>query len=358
MPSVKAVKIPLCTDQNIQALGQLESSHFRKANDLMVSNVIASYTRSLPGPSYSPIKNQSNDTTSHAMSNDGLSDNVQQSVSVKRCPTKNEINSIKAENAGKLNIKDISDKKRCCITGIDVTSDGRIIMVDFWNKKVKMIPSDRKGLICLPLEELCRDVTFYNDTTAVVTGDRKLFFIDISGTNLSLAKTVELDFYARGIQTYDKNLLVTCCGKWVSVDLIDIAGHVLWSVSEDQRGQKLFKCFPDGIACYKDQDQVRVVVVDFGADSIIALDGNNGNVVRKCTVKEKRPLGVTVDSKGNFYLCYYYNAEIAVWNRNLTRKRILTRTRKYPKSIAFDAYRNQLLVWSKDADSIECFQLS
>lgn len=279
-------------------------------------------------------------------------------MSVERFPTKNKITSIKAENAGELNIKDISDKKLCYIAGIDVTSDGRIIMVDQDNKKVKMIPSDRKGLICLPLEELCRDVTFYNDTTAVVTGLRRLFFIDISGTNLSLAKTVELDFYPLGIQTYDKNLLVTCCGKWDSVDLIDISGHVLWSVSEDQRGQKLFKRCPSGIACYKDQDQVRVVVTDFGADSIIALDGNNGNVARKCTVKEKWPWGVTVDSKGNFYLCCNYTAEIAVWNRNLTRKRILTRTRKSPASIAFDAYRNQLLVSSERADSIACFQLS
>ena len=82
----------------------------------------------------------------------------------------------------KYDIKVDSDDRNPCVTGISVTTDGQIILVDQDNLMIKMIAADRRRIFNLDLKERCCDVTVYNDNTAVVTGDFTLFFTDIPGT--------------------------------------------------------------------------------------------------------------------------------------------------------------------------------
>ena len=265
---------------------------------------------------------------------------------------------VKAVKDRNLNVRcdddDDNDKTNCFIDGLDVTQDGRILMVDGGNEKIKMLTADRQRLLQLQFNGMYVDITVYNNTTAVAAGYHNLLFIGISEDSLAMKKTVSVAFFIYAIQTCGNNLLVSCMDGYVcSVNLITTAGEPLWSVSEHQTGHKLFY-YHDCIACYRDQCRV---VTDCNKDRITVLDGDTGGVIKVITVEKKSPHGVTTDNNGNFYICYRDSDEIGIWNKDMTSSRVLVTTRRLPQAVGYDSFRNQLIVSYPRSNEVECYNL-
>ena len=268
---------------------------------------------------------------------------------------------VKAVKDRNLNVRcdddDDNDETNCCIGVLDVTQDGRILMVDRFLRKIKMLTADRQRLLQLQFNGEYLAITVYNNTTAVAAEHYKLLFIGISEGSPAVKKTVSVAFLIYAIQTCGNNLLVSCMDDSVcSVKLITTAGESLWSVSKDQTGYELFD-YPDRIACYRDQNQCRVVVTDCDKDRITVLDGDTGGVIKVITVEEKCPRGVTTDNNGNFYICYHNSDEIVIWNKDMTSSRVLVTTRQHPQVVGYDSFRNQLIVSYLWTNEVECYQL-
>lgn len=246
----------------------------------------------------------------------------------------NDITKIKAEKTSDLHLENDDDINWAFIDDIDVTRDGRICMVDTINDMFILITDDTLRMLSLQLSD-DSTLTIHSTSTAVVDGRHKLLFIDISGSELRLQETIDVDYDISRISSNGKHLFVLAYNK--NVYKINNSGDIIWSFE----GSHWF-C---DIACTRDQDQCKVILSNFEKNTIFVIDADSGNVIKRHKLNGKLPVYVTSDDNGNIFVFIGKTKQIVVWDKNMTRRsRILTTIDFLPRSLAFDASRKQLLV--------------
>ena len=282
------------------------------------------------------------------------------------------LSQIKAKELASCNVKLNDDKSDCHITGIAITNDGRRLLTDYRNKKIKMFSRDMKSLCSLSMSTSPWDIAVTGDREAVVSCDQaKLLTLDISDRMMSIKRTVELPFavwaiapyQVDGIAPYQDKLLVTALSPPTSpssVKLIDLTGRVYWSTPTHQQGRPLFSR-PEYVTCYDDRGSTAVIVSDFGNDTLTVLNADTGYVITRRQVEEKGPRGVTTDTAGNIYVCYWLTNEVAVLSKDLSQGNVIVSKRgglsDLPQAILYDAVDHQLLVSNEHDSLIACFKL-
>ena len=121
------------------------------------------------------------------------------------------ISEIKAQKCSKYDIQLRDDKKICWITDLAVTLDGRRLLVDHDNKKIKLFSRDMKIITSLSLPAEPRGIAVTGDREAVVSvnGESELYILAVSDQQLSVRRTVKLSFGVVAIATYKDRLVVT-----------------------------------------------------------------------------------------------------------------------------------------------------
>ena len=277
------------------------------------------------------------------------------------------LSQIKVQKLASYNVKLGDDKMDCWITGMAITNDGRRLLADYANKKIKMFSRDMKSLCSLSLSTKPWDIAVTGDREAVVSCDQaKLLILDISDRKMSIKGTVELPFEVLGIAPYEDKLLVTTTlstpSSPGSVKLIDLTGRVYWSTDTDQQGQSLFYR-PLYVTCHDDEGSAAVIVSDWSNDALTVLNADTGDVITRRQVKGKAPRGVTTDTTGNIYVCYWWTDEVAVLTKDLSQENVLLSKRdrlSSPSAIVYNAVDHQLLVSNDSDDSrntVDCFKL-
>ena len=272
---------------------------------------------------------------------------------------------LKGRKLKSYNVKLPDDREECCITGMAITNDGRRLLVDSNNNKVKLFSQDIKLLSSLSLSDPPRDIAVLSDQEAVVTTDNmSLVLLDISGHQMSIITTTALSYVVRGISKYGEKLAVTSdIPMPASVKLIDKTGRVYWSVSSDDQGQSIF-----GYPLYVTSDIKRstVTVTDSLNDTLTVLNGDTGDVIKRRSVKDKSPEGVTTGPSGNIYVCYKFTREVAELTGDLAEKRILLSRQdglgNWPYAIAYDKISGHLITsynWlGCNKNSVDIWELS
>ena len=289
------------------------------------------------------------------------------------------LSQIKAQKLASYNVKLDDDKSDCCITGMAITNDGRRLLADYGNSKIKMFSRDKMSLCSLSLSTRPEDIAVTGDREAVVSchGETKLLILDISDRKMSIKGTVELPFPVYAIVPYQDKLLVTTLSapslykllvanlstSPASVALIDQSGRVYWSADTDQQGQPRFS-YPWHMTCYDDGGSAAVIVSDCGNDMLTVLNADTGDVITRRQVKGKSPKGVTTDTTGNIYVCYGKTCGVAVLTIDLSQENVLLSKRdglsSRPQAIVYNAVDHQLLVSNVSNDSrntVDCFKL-
>ena len=256
------------------------------------------------------------------------------------------------------------DRVECYITGMAITNDGRRLLVDGRNKKVKLFSQDMKLLSSLSLSDPPRDIAVISDKEAVVTTvNGSLVLLNISARQLSIKTTTRVPYDVKGISEYGEKLAVTSYSpNPPSVKLIDKTGRVYWSVSSDGQGQSLFSN-PEFVT--SDIERSTVTVSDFENDTLTVLNGDTGDVIKR-SVKDKSPRGVTTGPSGNIYVCYFYTDEVAELTGDLAEERILLSQQDGlgigPLAIAYDKSCGQLITsyyhYGSDSNSVDVWKLS
>ena len=253
---------------------------------------------------------------------------------------------LKGRKLKRYNVRLSDDRKECHYLGMAITNDGRRLLVDQVNRKVKLFSQDMKLLSSLSLSGTPCNIAVISDKEAVVTTVlQSLVSLDISGRHMSINNTTALSYKVGGISQYGEKLAVTSSSPEPrSVKLIDKTGRVYWSVSSDGQGQSLF-CQP--VLVTSDIDRNTVAVTDCGNDTLTVLNGDTGDVIKRRSVKDKTPLGVTTGPSGNIYVCYKCTCEVAVLTGDLAEERILLSQQDglgdRPWSIAYDKTSGQLI---------------
>ena len=238
---------------------------------------------------------------------------------------------LKGRKLRSHNVKLSDDRNDCCIRGMAITNDGRRLLVDRCNSKVKLFSRDMKLLSSLSLSDPPRDIAVLSDQEAVVTtANKSLVILDISGSYMSINTTTALSYDVRSISKYGEKLAVTSdIPMPASVKLIDKTGRVYWLVSSDGQGQSLFSdpmfdsLFSIPMFVTSDIERNTVTVTDFGNFTLTLLNGDTGDIIKRRDVDDKGPYGVTTGPSGNIYVCYYDTREVAELTGELSEERIL-----------------------------------
>ena len=118
------------------------------------------------------------------------------------------------------------------------------------------------------------------------------------------------------------------------------------------------------MTCYDDGVSAAVIVSDDRGDTLTVLNADTGDVITRRKVEGKGPKGVTTDTTGNIYVCYFWTDEVAVLTKDLSQENVLLSERDglsiRPQAIVYDAVNHQLLVSNFSDDSIntvDCFKI-
>ena len=269
-----------------------------------------------------------------------------------------------AKKLASYNVKLDDDNSDCNITGIAITNDGRRLLADLDNNKIKMFSRDMKLLCSLSLSTRTWDIAVTGDREAVVSclNERKLLVLDISDRKMSIKGTVELPFTVVAIAPYEDKLLVAV--PWTttstSVKLIDRSARVYWSTHTGQQGQQLF-AVPWYVTRYDDGGSAAVIVSDNANNTLTVLNADTGDVITRRQVEGKRPKGVTTDTAGNIYVCYKQTDEVAVLTKDLSQENVLLSKSGglsgSLEAIIYNAVDHQLLVSYDSRNTVDCFKL-
>ena len=271
---------------------------------------------------------------------------------------------LKGRKLRSYNVKLSDDKYGCWITSMAITNDSRRLLVDENNKKVKLFSRDMKLLSSLSLSDRPRDIAVISDKEAVVTTDNKsLVLLGISGSKMSINDTTRVSCKVWGISKYGEKLAVTSHSpRPSSVKLIDKTGRVYWSMSTDDQGQSLFS---NPWYVTSDIERNTVTVTDWGNNTLTVLNGDTGAIIKRRSVEDKSPAGVTTGPSGNIYVCYRDTREVAELTGDLSEERILLSRQDGlgggPLAIVYDKSCGQLITsyyhYSGD-NSVDVFDLS
>ena len=272
---------------------------------------------------------------------------------------------LKGRKLRSYNVKLSDERNACWITGLTITNDGRRLLVDNTNWKVKLFSLDMKLSSSLTLSGRPCGIAVLSNQEAVVTTDcKELVLLDTSGRHMSINTTTALSYDVGGISQYGEKFVVTSFSpRPVSVKLIDKTGIVYWSVPTNDQGQSLFS---EPRFVTSDIEINTVTVTDFRNDTLTVLNGDTGDVIKRRSVKDKWPKGVTTGPSGKRYVCYNNTREVAELTGDLAEERILLSQQDglgaRPTAIAYDKSRGQLVTsynwFFSDGSSVDVWELS
>lgn len=249
------------------------------------------------------------------------------------------------------------DEEQCKITGMDVTSNGTLLLSDCKNKAMKIFSSEGQFLSSVLFNELPCGVAVMNDTTAVVSSFKELYILDISIPRFAtVLRAVHLGYWAEAVTPSNDSLVVAKWSEPIGVAMIDLEGHELWSVTMNARGENLFGK-PFAVAITNMENRTTVVVSDWMTQKIRLLDASNGFLLRTIDVTGKSPHGITVDCDGNIYVCNLRGKEIYVWSSDFQKCRTVLSGCDLPSRPSFIAYSDNLhalFVCSNDFEKAGC----
>jgi DNA-binding beta-propeller fold protein YncE len=223
-----------------------------------------------------------------------------------------------------------------CITGCIVCSNGRMIFVDHYKRRLVILKDDDtldKVITCSLGKPF--DVTCLDDTTVAVSTDSGIEIININSTKVE--RRIKISKPCHGITNHNEVLL--------------------WC--EDERGIQMMKLSDDRVTTLVRQDSLPYYCYIATCGDKIYLANRASSTVTYYTIKGETlwkykdlsvlndPWGVTVDTNSNVYVSSYNTSTVAVVEPNGRQGRQLISGDDGlydPTGIYFDKSKNSLLV--------------
>jgi DNA-binding beta-propeller fold protein YncE len=201
----------------------------------------------------------------------------------------------------KVNVRTATDAGDCDITGAEFLNDGRILVADVQNIKLKLFSATGQLVSELKLDRSPWDVTMLDTTTAAVTGAgdaHDIQLVSVGGTSLLRGQVLKTAFSPSGITQYRGQIAVTSSqGK--NVTILNRNGQVCNTIHTDG-GRRLFD-MPSYIA--SNATGTMLFLGDEGTNEVISLSDNGWCNFRYRHRDVSKPEGVAVDPEGNVYVC-------------------------------------------------------
>ena len=251
--------------------------------------------------------------------------------------------------------------KKCDMFGSTLLTDGRLMLTDWDNKKVKLLDKSFALIDQIVLLGNPDDVCSINPNEAAVTltMQKTVQLINLV-PKMNLSRVMYMDEHCRGITYHDGNIYVVCggfkdesCGKIV---VYTVMGEHVKTIEKNNVGQNIFTC-PIAVQVISNG---KLIYVTDGKRGIVTLTSNN-DVVSVISYKEMAwPCGMCLDRNDNALICNGKgNNVVQVYGLNtiaiiLSHKDGITQ----PHSICFDPDDMRIIMTSHKSKFISVFQLT
>lgn len=212
-----------------------------------------------------------------------------------------------------------SDLSYCRITGIEVLENGRILLCDNHNDKIKLFQYDGTFVSDYFVEGFPLDLCIINQYTIVVTNDigNKLVFLKIVGDEIVHDKDIQVTPGAVGICAINGDILLTY--PWCNppeIVKIDEQGYAIEKFKRDAKRKPIFDARPVSVCFFSNQIYVSCLSIDGKKDKIYKLskDGQILTILDHPELKEARY--VSKDMFGNIYVCSMLKSSIIRFDRS------------------------------------------
>ena len=209
-----------------------------------------------------------------------------------------------------------TDEKDCFITGLDIMPDGRLILADYDNSKIKVLSQYGVDLSYLTLREEPTDIAVINESEAAVSvNNNKIVVIEIDPHHqISVRQSIILQQgqWADRLAVYENNLVFTC-NKYSdendAIQMMDLNGGAKWNVyansSDNDKEQIECKLFNeiDFLTVVSGEQEDFVVATDEFKHSITLISAASGELRKVLMFQNKSPFSITAGERANLYVC-------------------------------------------------------
>lgn len=223
----------------------------------------------------------------------------------------------------------------CCeqltlINAMAIAGDGRLILADYINVRVLVVPLQGSRQIEATTPRLRNKplavCLLPGDRQATVTGSQKSLFLidlplDLTGGEIRVSNVhTARQYYGIGVTNHFTSALVACChddeGGPASVDVITKEGVLLKSIVSDSFLKEPYHlCITDKELFLLDMSERRIFRVSLGTDSV-QLDSLD--------VALQKPSHLAVDPAGNVYVAEKNAKSVLVVSRDMQQRHLLT----------------------------------
>ncbi|XP_045211706.2 uncharacterized protein LOC123563147 [Mercenaria mercenaria] len=251
--------------------------------------------------------------------------------------------------------------KDCDMFGSTILEDGRLMLTDWDNKKVKLLDTSYKVIDQLVLLGHPDDICSLNPQEAAVTMtmQKNVQFIKIV-PKMCLSRIIYTDEHCRGITYHDGQIYVVCGGFKSEgngkILVYTVLGEHVKTIERNNAGQRIFSC-PIAVQVVSDGN---LLYVTDGQRGIVTLTKNNDVVSVLSSKDVSWPCGICVDRKDNALICNGRSSNIIQVCGLDTIAVILTHKDgvKRPHSVCFDPNNLRIIMTSNKSKFISVFQLT
>ena len=210
---------------------------------------------------------------------------------------------MKVKSTKEVSIKVSDDSATPCITSCTFLSNGRILLCDFNNKKVKLLDSDMSIKKSLELSDGPYNVAAVGENEAIITfgsGNNDLQYIN-THPELKLGKKITLQDKFYVLHVVNDEIYTAChkCSGHDEICRLERAGNIMSKFVLTQSGSGR----SDYLGLCLSGSSPRVYLTDFCNDRVRCFQ-LDGKMVYQYQDKElTTPNGIYVDSAGNSLVC-------------------------------------------------------
>lgn len=262
----------------------------------------------------------------------------------------------KAELAKAFDAKMEDDIKDCWYTGAAFLSDGRFVLVDRSNRKLKLFSKNYRLLNSIFFTTKPWDVTVVGENEIAVTlPEEHGIQLLTTGDSIKMSDYFTTEEACFGIKHVRGKFFALCYdGKPPALKVISSDGRELAAIGVDDDGSPLFS---RPIYVTSNNAGTVIYVSDERRGCITCLTETSEHCYTYSTIDLSHVAGITLDREGNLYVCRNHAKSVQVVSPEGDRiKTIVSREEiTYPRAIAYDEKEDRLLITQGDKSVVKIF---
>lgn len=272
-------------------------------------------------------------------------------------PSLSMLSTRKATIQGKFNVRLADDKDVCENSGAEFLPDGRIVIVDMKNCKLKVFDAKFRNGVSLQFRSGPRGIAVINPQEVAVSlpDENMIAFVSVA-KKLKLARSILTNTPCYGIRHYSSELVVLCDDGFstTEVQVLGLQGEIKTTISMNKSGKSALKnpwylaLNPDGQRFYI-TDRGRLVCLDITGSVMFEFKDTNLENAR----------GVTIDRQGLLYVCGTTSNNIFEVTADGTSGKVFISETDItaPQAVCYNDEKRLLLVTSVGSDIVTVFKI-